>query len=310
MIDLSRKNIIRISNETLFIKDNIEKVLRLIDILEMIFSSEWRDKLVLKGGTAINLFYSNMSRLSVDIDLDYLGKTKEEMIVDRDKIKTYLKNALFQKGYNLSDASKSHYALDSNVFQYINSVGNRDNIKIEINFLDRVHILPLSLKKVNGFNYYGSSDIQVLDTYELYASKFTALLSRCKIRDIYDSYNAIISNNLNDIELLKKGIIFYNCIGGNGDIINLDFSIIDGVTYREYIRMLRPVLSKNDEFDLELAKKTIKEFLNKIFVFTNNEKEFVRKFKEKIYQPDLLFSDEKLERISSHPMALWRCQSN
>ena len=31
------------------------------------------DCFALKGGTAINLFYNNLSRLSVDIDLTYLG---------------------------------------------------------------------------------------------------------------------------------------------------------------------------------------------------------------------------------------------
>jgi hypothetical protein len=31
-------------------------------------------RLVLKGGTAINLFYLDLARLSVDIDLNYVGQ--------------------------------------------------------------------------------------------------------------------------------------------------------------------------------------------------------------------------------------------
>lgn len=51
--------------------------MRLIDILETIFLTKWKDKFVLKGGTAINMFYMGMPRLSVDIDLNYIGKSKE-----------------------------------------------------------------------------------------------------------------------------------------------------------------------------------------------------------------------------------------
>ena len=90
--------------------------MRLIDILETIFSSEWKNKLVLKGETAINLFYSGMSRLSVDIDMDYTGETKKEMLTDKENIREYLKSILFQKGYASSDASKRYYALDSYIF--------------------------------------------------------------------------------------------------------------------------------------------------------------------------------------------------
>ena len=130
MIDLSRKNIVKVATESGFIKDNVEKVMRLIDILETVFSSKWRDKLVLKGGTAINLFYMNMPRLSVDIDLDYTGESREEMLADKENLREYMRNVLFQKGYSLSDASKSYFALESYVFQYLNNGGNRDNIKV------------------------------------------------------------------------------------------------------------------------------------------------------------------------------------
>ena len=64
----------KFSHETGFIGSNIEKVIRLLDVLDFIFSkSSFQEKLVLKGGTAINLAYTNLARLSVDIDLDYLS---------------------------------------------------------------------------------------------------------------------------------------------------------------------------------------------------------------------------------------------
>lgn len=71
-----------------FIKDFFEKVVRLTDILKIIYTDIiLKDRLVLKGGTAINLLWFNLPRLSVDIDLDYIGSLdKKEMIIERENI--------------------------------------------------------------------------------------------------------------------------------------------------------------------------------------------------------------------------------
>ena len=40
---------------------------------------------------------------------------------------------------------------------------------------------------------------------------------------------------------------------------------------------------------------------------SKDEKEFLDRFENKIYSPDLLFDDAKIiERIGQHPMALWK----
>ena len=66
--------------QTGFINSNIEKVIRLLDVLAFIDSDldPSHEKLVLKGGTAINLMITNLARLSVDIDLDYIGSLDKE----------------------------------------------------------------------------------------------------------------------------------------------------------------------------------------------------------------------------------------
>lgn len=65
-----------------FIRDTLEKVYRLADILEFMNSNPiLKDDLALKGGTAINLTIFNLPRLSVDIDLDYLKtNNRKEML--------------------------------------------------------------------------------------------------------------------------------------------------------------------------------------------------------------------------------------
>lgn len=222
--------------------------MRLADILEFVFTSRWKDKLALKGGTAINLFYRELPRLSVDIDLDYIGDTKEEMEKDKEELWNFLQMALFQKNYSLSPQSKRYFALDSAVFQYINNAGNRDNIKIEINYLDRKHVLPLCEKPIRTPVAESEVNVKVLSSCELYGSKLAALIGRCKPRDIYDVYGLIESDMIEDKEMLKKCTIFYNCIGGDASICEVSLDILDGVTDRDINRQLKPMLNKNDRF--------------------------------------------------------------
>lgn len=89
-----------LNSKTGFNKNNIEKVLRLLDVLSFIFSeSEFKDKLILKGGTAINLVYLNMRRLSLDIDLDYVNDIeKKGMIKEKAEIEFKIDSYMEKNG--------------------------------------------------------------------------------------------------------------------------------------------------------------------------------------------------------------------
>ncbi len=89
MIDDSHENALRIERATHFDNGVISKVFRLVNVLEGIFSPEWKDVLALKGGTAVNLFYTNLPRLSIDIDLDFIVTSKEEMLSKRSSLRLF-----------------------------------------------------------------------------------------------------------------------------------------------------------------------------------------------------------------------------
>ena len=50
-------------------------------------------------------------------------------------------------GYRLSQRSKTYHALDSFVYEYLNSGGMKDNLKIEINYMCQAqdNAIPLAL---------------------------------------------------------------------------------------------------------------------------------------------------------------------
>jgi predicted nucleotidyltransferase component of viral defense system len=81
-----------ISKKTSFLPQTLEKVDRLLKILEWINSDgELSEKLALKGGTAINIAIFDFPRLSVDIDLDLTCEmSRDEMLIIRERIKTKL----------------------------------------------------------------------------------------------------------------------------------------------------------------------------------------------------------------------------
>ena len=132
------------------VKNTLEKVIRLAEILRFINNQELlMTKLALKGGTAINLLFSDLPRLSVDIDLDYaVNDQKDEMLLSRELIKQTLEAHFITEGYTLTKHSRYSYALDSFVISYVPSGGGSDNIKVEINYAMRSHLLPLEHKKL------------------------------------------------------------------------------------------------------------------------------------------------------------------
>jgi predicted nucleotidyltransferase component of viral defense system len=305
-----KEYIMNIARETNFIKDNIEKVLRLCSILNFIFSDTYlKDKLVLKGGTAINLFYANLPRLSVDIDLDFtLDINKDELVIYKENIKKTIIDYMVKEDFVLKNSTKEYYSLISLVFNYKNSVNNLDTIKIEINFMDRIHVLPLEIKNCNHYNNFICRDIIVLNPIELYASKINALISRAASRDIYDVYKMINLNIIKDYDLLKKCLIFYSMVGGEQNIDSINFSKIMNLSYHDIKLKLKPVLSKDDSFNYLDAKEVVINYINNLLNFDDCDYKFINEFRIKKYNPKLLFNEEIAHKLKNHPMAIWRCK--
>lgn len=298
--------------ETGFIRDNLEKVFRLCDVLKFLNAYPvTKENLSLKGGTAINLTVFNLPRLSVDIDLDFSKAChRDEMIRIRADINEGILNFMFAQGYALSPNTKNPHSLDSWVFYFQNAAGNKDNIKIEINYSMRNHILPVQRKNVKVEVLKVAEEWNTLSILELFAGKIKALIERTAARDLYDIYNMVRYNIISPEEhdFLRKMVVFYLVIGTKGKMtLPLNFEKIDSLKYHQIRATLIPVLKKDEQFDLEMAKKEVKSFLTGLMMLTDREKEFVEKFGQGVYQPDLLFDDDSIiSRIKEHPMALWK----
>jgi predicted nucleotidyltransferase component of viral defense system len=315
MFNYQKYEIIKLANDYGFRHDTLEKVLRLIDVLEYINNDSFLSScLLLKGGTAINLTVFNIPRLSVDIDLDFdFPSTKDEMILKRKIISNNLRRYMEMNGYTLSNNSKERHALDSFVYTYNNNFENKDNLKIEINYMNRCHIFKPVMRETT-IPFLNKLKVLTLNLYELYASKIKALLERCTIRDIYDVYQMISNELFDDKEylIIKKCLLFYIVISkDNNKSINdilIDFEIkIDGYKLTRIPQYLSSTLKKEDNFNLIDAVNIVKKFILNLIKLENEELEFLNDFQNGIYKPELIFKDSDIvDRIKNHPMVLWK----
>ena len=315
MVDKYRVYIENISKETGFIESTLEKVERLIRILEWMNSDEKLNKLLaLKGGTAINTAVFNFPRLSVDIDLDLTKNlSKEEMIKEREKIHNLLVNYLNTNNYKINmEKSKNVYALDSIVAEYVDIKGNIDNIKIEINYMNRVHILETkNIKVITDIFKDKYLSIHCIHPIEIYAAKLCALLSRTTARDLYDVYTLNKYNLFDDDEkrLLKQCFMLEYIAVNDYKLEDMDIEKIEKLKRQDIKTKLLPTLKDRNpkKSNVDEMKREVREYLKDILVVDDNIKEFYDKFLKGIYEPELLFDDKEIiERIKEHPMIMWK----
>ena len=305
----------KLATELNFIRDNVEKVIRLGDILKFINNEPiLSQNLVLKGGTAINLLIMPVPRLSVDIDLDFTEDCdRPTMLRQRKSITTILQSYLFSNGYRLMPRSKSPFSVDSWIFQYTNTIGNLDNIKVEINYSMRCHLLPTENRFIQ-LPIYADVSVRTLSLVELYASKIKALLERGAARDLFDVHNMIQSNLITDSQkqLLRTCVVFYAVVGGNAEPSD-EFSMqaIEYLQFKQIRATLFPVLKKGTFYDLEAVKKNVCAYLKDLMVLSDAERLFIKQFIAGEYKPELLFDEmEIVERVRNHPMAIWKTRQD
>ena len=311
MFNYSKSELTAKANEMNFVRDTLEKVMRLADILGYLNSNPLtKEYLVLKGGTAINLTVFQLPRLSVDIDLDFSKNvSREEMLSVRESLREDIKIYMSTQGYAISPRSKAYHSLDSFVFTYVNLGGVHDNIKVEINYSLRAHLFDSEECSMAIIPEWMDKKILTLNRLELFAAKINALLGRAAARDLYDIHNMIRFGvfNENDFDLLRKSVVFYTAISQNEISDEYDYARMTAITQRKIKTDLQPVIHRTEFFNLDETRQEVETFLRKLLLLSENEKAFLLEFKQKKYKPELLFDGETLKRVQNHPMAMWKC---
>ena len=311
------RDLTNIAQYNKFNRDTLEKVLRLSELLKLFNENEeFKGKYVLKGGTAINLCLFDFPRLSVDIDMNFnSNSSKEEMLETRELHRKLISAFVSLDGYTIDPKSRFTFTLDSYLLKYTNAAGSRDNIKIELNYSNRIQILePVNYKLSSKI--IDNESILALNKVELYGSKIAALIGRTTARDIFDVFQLINKQILLDSELdmLKKCSIFYlltsNEFQSLGDLLNQFKKNMENMSFSAIKRNLIPLLHVGERIDTDAFKQTVSQFIETLFELTETEQKYIDSFNAGEFNPELLFDKAIADRLKEHPMALWKMKNN
>jgi len=300
-----------------FNRDTLEKVFRLSELLKLFNENEeLKEKYILKGGTAINLCLFDFPRLSVDIDMNFNSNcSKEEMLEMRELHRKLINAFVAQDGYTIDPKSRFTFTLDSYLLKYTNTAGTRDNIKIELNYSNRIQILESINYKVSS-KLVDNESILALNKVELYGSKIAALIGRTTARDVFDVFQ-LINNNIildNELDMLKKCSIFYLLTSNEfqplDELLDLFNINMGNISFSVIRRNLIPMLHVGERIDIDTFKQTVTQFIETLFELNGDEQKYIDSFNAGEYNPGLLFDKEIADRIKEHPMVLWKMMNH
>jgi len=296
-----------------FQEETLDKVYRLLQLLEEIGRHPiLKGKLCMHGGTAINIFMLDVPRLSVDIDLSYIGAAdRKVMLVERPSIEKALSEVVTLAGYNATGGSGDHAGRT----YHLNYKGDwgPDQIKIDLIYLNRVPLLPTQYipSSINP-----EQQVHTFSNLELIGGKLKALYDRVALRDLYDIANLklylddFLANNPNQKDLCFKLMTFHASLSHHFPL-PLEERVAQKFSNRknELLSQVYPMLRNGEQPSLESLIKTAEDFIGNYVLPQDKQAErYLELFAQATYQPQLLFADypRTLSAAQIHPGALWK----
>jgi len=299
-----------------FPERTLDKVDRLLGLLaELGRHPVLKGKICLHGGTAINLFMLEALRLSVDIDLSYIGAAaREDMLAERPAIEKAVEEVVAFYGYTSSGGRGEHAGRTFHL-KYLGDWGP-DQIKIDLIYLNRVPLLAPQLKPCS---IRPTLSILTFSDIELIGGKTKALYDRVTVRDIYDIahikryLDEALLNSPELHELYHKVILFHASIS-NHFPLPFELRAIERFADlgKEMEDQLYPMLRLSERPSLETMVDTAEDFINRFVLPQHDtEREYLERFSRADYCPELLFGEDSLMTAAArlNPEALWKLQN-
>lgn len=287
----------------------VDKVERLLDLLdEMERHPALKDKLALHGGTAINLFMLDVPRLSVDIDVSYIGSVlREDMLVDRPRIEAGIEAVAQALGYAV-EAHPGGHAGHTFLLRYRGDWGV-DHVKVDCIYMNRSPILPPVMRETP---VRPGAKVRTFADAELAAGKVKAFFDRMKVRDLYDVSNlksVYESFEPDEQEVAHQLALYYASLSAcfPKPFEGREQRFADRLS--ELADQLYPMLRSSTE------RPTLKTLMEDAECFiadwvlpkTDEEREYLEHLASGDYRPELVFPDETLTKAAAvNPEALWK----
>jgi len=160
----------------------VDQVRLLVDILPAVAAEE---DFALKGGTAINLFYRDLPRLSVDVDLTFLPiRDRVQSVADIDAAMDRIASA----GSNMRGVTATRIAGGGGGATRVLFRRGSATVKVETSPVTRGVVFEPEIRRVSPAleEEFGFAETKLVAFEDLYAGKLHAALDRQHPRDLFD----------------------------------------------------------------------------------------------------------------------------
>ena len=314
---ITSSEITRIAETTGFRPESVEKVLRLCGILKRLdrhptTCGVW----LLKGGSALNLLHMDVPRLSVDIDLNYVGEVDvDAMRGARPEFEAALASVCEREGCAVKRIPSEH-AGGKFRLRYASPLAGSQNLEVDVSYVARVPLLGTE-RLSTRFPPGDPIDVPTLSLLELAAGKFTALVQRTVARDAFDAANLLqLVPGLPENPEFRLAFVC-SVAGGRDDPRDLLPS--DQVPSTPAVKQqLIPMLQQSGQGSVpdpeELRIRIggwLEGVVERLLGWSPAERHFLdRLHDEGVVDAEALHADPAVqERIRTQPMLLWKAQN-
>ena len=269
-------------------------------------------KLALKGGTALNMFIFHIPRLSVDIDLNYVGATsRKAMLEERPKVEAAIQ-AVFRREDFVVRRMPEEHAGGKWSLRYRGTSGRSGGLDVDLNFMYRVPFWPVTTMDSCALGSWRATGISVADLHEVAAGKLSALLSRCKARDLFDSRLILAMDDL-DIQRLRLAFVVYGAMDRKDwrTVSAADVNVDIAEMINQLVPSLRIGAIRGHQEAVAFTKTLVEECrqgLSAVLPFTEAERTFLDLLLDRgEVDASILTSDTALQqRIEAQPLLKWK----
>jgi predicted nucleotidyltransferase component of viral defense system len=310
---LSRDQLQRASAEAGFPIESYEKAHMLVRVLDGVRGHPFLGpRMALKGGTALNLFIFDLPRLSIDIDLNYVGAAdREAMLAERPRVERALQQVAERAGLSVRRVPAEH-AGGKWRLTYATALGRPGSLEVDVNFMLRTPLWPAERRDSRAIGGEIASGVLVVEDHELAAGKLAAVVARSASRDVFDARELLQRLDL-DRARLRVAFVLY------GGLNRVDWRSVRveqiHTTAVEVDAQLAPMLHRDvrpDKRGLEawteaLVRET-RELMGVVLPLEAHELEFLDRLNGAgEIAPELLTEDATLrEVIREHPGLTWK----
>lgn len=307
-MNLSLQDLQREAAATGFPAETLEKSIRLVSLLNALRSHPFlKLRVALKGGTALNLFVFDLPRLSVDIDLNYIGaRDRDTMVAERPKLEQALQAVCSREGLAVRSIPGEH-AGGKWRLTYAAASGRSGNLELDVNYLLRTPLWPVTPTDSRHVGSFQATQVPLLELHELAAGKLAALLSRNARRDVFDAVEMLRRSDLDRAKLRLAFVVYGGFNRKNWRTASPKDVKVSGPELKsELLPMLRP-----DALPKGKARALVsecRELLSIVLPLAREEREFIERLNESgEIEPALLTNDTAMQRlIQNHPALRWK----